>query len=334
MSESKVKKIGVLTSGGDSPGMNTAIRAVVRAALDKNIEVVGITRGYTGLIEGETIELTAKSVSEVIARGGTFLCTARSTKFKTEEGVLEAVESCKKLGLEGLVVIGGDGSFRGASDLSKHGIPCVGVPGTIDNDISCTEYTIGFDTAVNTCVDCIDKIRDTMQSHNRCSIIEVMGRRAGYIALNAGIATGAMAVLVPEIPVDIEKDVINRMKVLMSNGRHHFVIVVAEGVGNIDALAEKIKNEVGIETKTTVLGHVQRGGSPTATDRVWASRLGYEAVKLLSQGIGDRVVGVKNGDVVNYDIQEALKMTKSIDKEMYRMAYVISTAGLERCENK
>lgn len=334
MSESKVKKIGVLTSGGDSPGMNTAIRAVVRAALDKNIEVVGITRGYTGLIEGETIELTAKSVSEVIARGGTFLCTARSTKFKTEEGVLEAVESCKKLGLEGLVVIGGDGSFRGASDLSKHGIPCVGVPGTIDNDISCTEYTIGFDTAVNTCVDCIDKIRDTMQSHNRCSIIEVMGRHAGYIALNAGIATGAMAVLVPEIPVDIEKDVINRMRVLMSNGRHHFVIVVAEGVGNIHALAERIKNEVGIETKTTVLGHVQRGGSPTATDRVWASRLGYEAVKLLSQGIGDRVVGVKNGDVVNYDIQEALKMTKSIDKEMYRMAYVISTAGLERCENK
>ncbi len=334
MSESKVKKIGVLTSGGDSPGMNTAIRAVVRAALDKNIEVVGITRGYTGLIEGETIELTAKSVSEVIARGGTFLCTARSTKFKTEEGVLEAVESCKKLGLEGLVVIGGDGSFRGASDLSKHGIPCVGVPGTIDNDISCTEYTIGFDTAVNTCVDCIDKIRDTMQSHNRCSIIEVMGRHAGYIALNAGIATGAMAVLVPEIPVDIEKDVINRMRASMSNGRHHFVIVVAEGVGNIHALAERIKNEVGIETKTTVLGHVQRGGSPTATDRVWASRLGYEAVKLLSQGIGDRVVGVKNGDVVNYDIQEALKMTKSIDKEMYRMAYVISTAGLERCENK
>ena len=334
MSESKVKKIGVLTSGGDSPGMNTAIRAVVRAAIDKNIEVVGITRGYSGLIEGETIELTAKSVSEVIARGGTFLCTARSTKFKTEEGVLEAVESCKKLGLEGLVVIGGDGSFRGASDLSKHGIPCVGVPGTIDNDISCTEYTIGFDTAVNTCVDCIDKIRDTMQSHNRCSIIEVMGRHAGYIALNAGIATGAMAVLVPEIPVDIEKDVINRMKVSMSNGRHHFVIVVAEGVGNIHELAEKIKNEVGIETKTTVLGHVQRGGSPTATDRVWASRLGYEAVKLLSQGIGDRVVGVKNGDVVNYDIQEALKMTKSIDKEMYRMAYVISTAGLERCENK
>ncbi len=330
MSENKMKKIGVLTSGGDSPGMNTAIRAVVRAALDNDIEVVGIRRGYSGLIEGETVELTAKSVSEVIARGGTFLCTARSTKFKTEEGVLEAVESCKKLGLDGVVVIGGDGSFRGASDLSKHGIPCVGIPGTIDNDISCSEYTIGFDTAVNTCVDCIDKIRDTMQSHNRCSIVEVMGRHAGYIALNAGIATGAMAILIPEMPVDIENDVIVRMKAAMESGRHHFIIVVAEGVGNIDALAEKIKNEVGIETKTTVLGHIQRGGSPTATDRVWASRLGYEAVKLLLQGIGDRVVGVKNGEVVNYDIQEALKMTKSIDKEMYKMAYVVSSAGLER----
>lgn len=330
MSENKMKRIGVLTSGGDSPGMNTAIRAVVRAALDNDIEVVGIRRGYSGLIEGETVELTAKSVSEVIARGGTFLCTARSTKFKTQEGVLEAVESCKKLGLDGLVVIGGDGSFRGASDLSKQGVPCVGIPGTIDNDISCTEYTIGFDTAVNTCVDCIDKIRDTMQSHNRCSIVEVMGRHAGYIALNAGIATGAMAILIPEVPVDIEKDVVVRMRAAMESGRHHFIIVVAEGVGNIDALAEKIKNEVGIETKTTVLGHIQRGGSPTATDRVWASRLGYEAVKLLLQGIGDRVVGVKNGDVVNYDIQEALKMTKSIDKEMYKMAYVVSTAGLER----
>ena len=330
MSENKMKRIGVLTSGGDSPGMNTAIRAVVRAALDNDIEVVGIRRGYSGLIEGETVELTAKSVSEVIARGGTFLCTARSTKFKTQEGVLEAVESCKKLGLDGLVVIGGDGSFRGASDLSKQGVPCVGIPGTIDNDISCTEYTIGFDTAVNTCVDCIDKIRDTMQSHNRCSIVEVMGRHAGYIALNAGIATGAMAILIPEVPVDIEKDVIVRMRAAMESGRHHFIIVVAEGVGNIDALAEKIKNEVGIETKTTVLGHIQRGGSPTATDRVWASRLGYEAVKLLLQGIGDRVVGVKNGEVVNYDIQEALKMTKSIDKEMYKMAYVVSTAGLER----
>ena len=280
MSENKMKRIGVLTSGGDSPGMNTAIRAVVRAALDNDIEVVGIRRGYSGLIEGETVELTAKSVSEVIARGGTFLCTARSTKFKTQEGVLEAVESCKKLGLDGLVVIGGDGSFRGASDLSKQGVPCVGIPGTIDNDISCTEYTIGFDTAVNTCVDCIDKIRDTMQSHNRCSIVEVMGRHAGYIALNAGIATGAMAILIPEVPVDIEKDVIVRMRAAMESGRHHFIIVVAEGVGNIDALAEKIKNEVGIETKTTVLGHIQRGGSPTATDRVWASRLGYEAVKL------------------------------------------------------
>jgi len=330
MSANKIKSIGVLTSGGDSPGMNTAIRAVVRAALDNDIEVVGIRRGYSGLIEGETVELTAKSVSEVIARGGTFLCTARSTKFKTEEGVLEAVESCKKLGLDGLVVIGGDGSFRGASDLSKQGVPCVGIPGTIDNDISCTEYTIGFDTAVNTCVDCIDKIRDTMQSHNRCSIVEVMGRHAGYIALNAGIATGAMAILIPEVPIDIEKDVIVRMRAAMESGRHHFIIVVAEGVGNIDALAEKIKNEVGIETKTTVLGHIQRGGSPTATDRVWASRLGYEAVKLLLQGIGDRVVGVKNGEVVNYDIQEALKMTKSIDKEMYKMAYVVSTAGLER----
>ncbi len=334
MSENKVKRIGVLTSGGDSPGMNTAIRAVVRAALDKNIEVIGIRRGYNGLIDGETVQLTSKSVSEVIARGGTFLYTARSPKFKTEEGVLEAVESCKKLGLEGVVVIGGDGSFRGASDLSKHGIPCVGIPGTIDNDISCSEYTIGFDTAVNTCVDCIDKIRDTMQSHDRCSIIEVMGRNAGYIALNAGIATGAMAILIPEVPVDIEEHVIVRMKAAMNSGRHHFIIVVAEGVGNIDALAEKIKAEVGIETKTTILGHVQRGGSPTATDRVWASRLGYEAVKLLSQGIGDRVVAVKNGEIVNYDIQDALKMKKSIDKEMYKMAYTISSAGLEKYGKK
>ncbi len=330
MSEKKVKKIGVLTSGGDAPGMNTAIRAVVRAALDKDIEVVGIRRGYNGLIEGETIQLTSKSVSEVVARGGTVLYTARSPKFKTEEGVMEAIDTCKKLGLEGVVVIGGDGSFRGASDLSKHGIPCVGIPGTIDNDISCSEYTIGFDTAVNTCVDCIDKIRDTMQSHDRCSIIEVMGRNAGYIALNAGIATGAMAILIPEMPIDIQEEIIVRMKAAMNAGRHHFIIVVAEGVGSIDVLAEKIKNEVGIETKTTVLGHVQRGGSPTANDRVWASRLGYEAVKLLSQGIGDRVVGVKDGKIVNFDIQDALKMKKSIDEEMYKMAYAISSAGLEK----
>lgn len=334
MSEANIKKIGVLTSGGDSPGMNTAIRAVVRASLDKGISVVGIRRGYNGLIDGEVVELKSKSVSEVISRGGTFLYTARSPKFKTEEGMQLAVENCHRLGLDGVVVIGGDGSFRGASDLSKRGIPCIGLPGTIDNDISCSEYTIGFDTAVNTCVECIDKIRDTMQSHDRCSIIEVMGRNAGYIALEAGIATGAMAILVPEMPIDIQEKIIVRMKAAMKMGRHHFIIVVAEGVGGIEELAEKIRQEVDIETKTTVLGHVQRGGSPTAMDRVWASRMGYEAVKLLSQGIGHRVIGVKDGRIADFDIQDALQMKKSIDEEMYNMAYAISSAGLEIYEKR
>lgn len=334
MAEKTKKTIGVLTSGGDAPGMNAAVRAVVRGAIDKGMAVKGVCRGYNGLIEGDVIDMNSASVAEIISKGGTILYSARSPMFRTPEGVAKAAENCRKLGLDGLVVIGGDGSFRGASDLSIQGIPCIGIPGTIDNDISCSEYTIGFDTAVNTAVDSIDKIRDTSQSHDRCSIVEVMGRNAGYIALRAGICTGATAVLVPEVPYDFEKDIINRMKSAMKTGKHHFIIVVAEGVGGTAELGAKIEEELGIVTKCTILGHVQRGGSPTAYDRVLASQLGYAAVELLEKGIGNRVVAVKDAKIVDYDIQEALKMTKSLDMKKYNMCYAISTAGLESFNNK
>ncbi len=318
-----MKTIGVLTSGGDAPGMNAAIRAVVRTAISLGMNVKGIRRGYNGLIEGDVIDLDLRSVSDIIHRGGTFLYTARSPKFKTEEGMKLAIENCKKFGIDGIVVIGGDGSYRGARDLSNHGIPCVGVPGTIDNDISSTEYTIGFDTAMNTAMEMVDRIRDTAQSHDRCSVVEVMGRHAGYIAVQTGIAVGATAILVPEIPVNVE-DIVEKIKKSNKTGKKHFIIVVAEGVGKVEELADIIEEKTGIESRATVLGHVQRGGSPTVRDRVCATDLGNAAVHLLNKGIGNRVVGYKDGALVNYDIFEALNMEKQFDFDMVEVAHETS----------
>lgn len=318
-----MKRIGVLTSGGDAPGMNAAIRAVVRTAIALGMEVKGIRRGYNGLIEGEAIDLDARSVSDIINHGGTMLYTARSPMFKTEEGILKAVENCKKLGIEGIVVVGGDGSFRGARDLSLHGVPCVGIPATIDNDIACTDYSIGFDTAMNTVVELVDKIRDTAESHDRCSVVEVMGRRAGHIALRTGIAVGATSILVPEKEVNIDKIIkkINDTKLL---GKKHFIVMVAEGVGGVYEMAKTLQDGTGIETRATILGHVQRGGNPTLRDRLIATQFGYEAVQLLYQGIGNRVVAYRDSKVVNYDIYEALNMHKSIDEHMNEIANVTS----------
>lgn len=315
--------IGVLTSGGDAPGMNAAVRAVVRTAIASGMTVKGIRRGYNGLIEGDIIDLDVRSVSDIIHRGGTVLYTARSPRFKTEEGMKEAIDNCKKFGIEGIVVIGGDGSYRGARDLSMRGIPCVGVPGTIDNDISSTEYTIGFDTAMNTAMEMVDKIRDTAQSHDRCSVVEVMGRRAGYLALQTGIAVGATAILVPEVEHKVE-DVIKKIRETQKTGKKHFIIVVAEGVGGVEKIAEEIEKSTGIESRATILGHVQRGGNPTVRDRVIATQMGYAAVKLLKDGIGNRVIGLKKGEIVNYDIYEALNMKKPFDDEMYEIAHTTS----------
>ncbi len=318
-----MKTIGVLTSGGDAPGMNAAIRAVVRTAISLGMNVKGIKRGYNGLIEGDIIDLDLRSVSDIINRGGTVLYTARSPKFKTEEGMKAAVENCKKFGIEGIVVIGGDGSFRGARDLSNNGILCIGIPGTIDNDISSTEYTIGFDTAMNTAMEMVDKIRDTAQSHDRCSVVEVMGRHAGHIAVQTGIAVGATAILVPEIETDIG-DVVNKIIETQKTGKKHFIIVVAEGVGGVEEIAKEIEEKTGIESRATVLGHVQRGGSPTVRDRVFATQMGNAAVHLLANNIGNRVVAYKDDEIVDYDIFEALNMTKEIDADMVRVAHETS----------
>ena len=319
-----MKKIAVLTSGGDAPGMNAAVRAVARAALYKGIGVYGVYRGYNGLINGDLEEMSLRSVSDIIHRGGTVLYTARSPEFRTEEGIQKAVKTCHEHGIEGVVVIGGDGSFRGALDLSRHGISCIGIPGTIDNDIACCEQTIGYDTAMNTSMELVDKLRDTSQSHDRCSVVEVMGRRAGYIALNVGIAVGATSILVPEIPYDFEKDVMERIRATAATGKKHFIIVVAEGVGHVTELAEKIEAESGIESRATILGHVQRGGSPTLRDRVLASRMGYEAVQLLEAGKSNRVVAIQSDRIVDFDIEEALAMKKQLDVDLYRMAHEIS----------
>ncbi len=318
-----MKTIAVLTSGGDAPGMNAAVRAVVRTAISLGMTVKGVRRGYNGLIEGDIVDLDVRSVSDIIHRGGTVLYTARSPKFKTEEGMQQAIENCKKHGIEGIVVIGGDGSYRGARDLSLRGIPCVGVPGTIDNDISSTEYTIGFDTAMNTAMEMVDRIRDTAQSHDRCSVVEVMGRRAGYLALQCGIAVGATAIMVPEIETKLS-DVITKIQDTQKTGKKHFIIVVAEGIGGVEQMAKEIEEATGIETRATILGHVQRGGNPTVRDRVAATQLGYAAVKLLSKGIGNRVVGIKKDEIVDYDIYEALNMKKPFDDDMYEVAHTTS----------
>ena len=319
-----MKKIGVLTSGGDAPGMNAAVRAVVRAGCESGLEVYGIERGYEGLMDNHMTLMDLRDVSDIINRGGTKLFSARSPRFATEEGMQQAISVCKERGIEGLVVIGGDGSFRGARDLSLRGIPCIGIPGTIDNDIACCDYTIGYDTCLNTIMDMVDRIRDTTASHDRCSVIEVMGRRAGYLALNAGIACGATSILIPEVEYDFNRDVIERIRRTQRTGKMHFVIVVAEGIGGVEELAKRIQKETGVESRATILGHVQRGGSPSVKDRVMGSRMGYYAVQLLLEGIGNRVVATKKDDIVDYDIFEALNMKKSIDLELYKIAHEIS----------
>ncbi len=320
----EIKTIGVLTSGGDAPGMNAAVRAVVRTALSKGIKVIGIQRGYNGLLNGEVREMDLRSVSEIIHRGGTVLYTARCLEFVTAEGQKKGAEKCKELGIDAMVVIGGDGSFKGARALANLGIPCIGIPGTIDNDIACSEYTIGYDTAMNTAVEMIDKLRDTTQSHDRCSVVEVMGRNAGYIALNVGIATGALAILIPERPYDLEHDIISRMNQTQKTGKKHFIVIVAEGVGHAQELATEIQARTGIDSRATVLGHVQRGGSPTLRDRVTASQMGYHAVNLLEKGIYNRVVAVSADKIVDYDISVALSMHKTIDTMMLDVANTIS----------
>ena len=321
--DSKVKKIGVLTSGGDAPGMNAAIRAVTRAARFKGIEVDGVRRGYAGLINGDIIDLSVRDVSNILQCGGTMLFTARSKEFCTEEGMQKAVRVCREHGIEGLVVIGGDGSYRGAGDLSVRGIPCIGLPGTIDNDISSTDFTIGFDTCINCVIDMVDRIRDTMRSHERCSVVEVMGCNAGYIALHAGIATGAAYIMVPEIKSSVV-DVIKKIEEGRAVGKTNFIVIVAEGVGHAEELSKYIQDTTGVVTRATVLGHVQRGGSPTARDRVLASQLGCYAVDLLAAGQSNRVVGISNDKLVDYDIQEALAMKKEFPMDLYHVCNTIS----------
>ncbi len=319
-----INTIAVLTSGGDAPGMNAAIRSVARSALVSGIRVIGVRRGYNGLINGDVEEMNLRSVSDIIHRGGTILYTARSPEFREQAGVQKAADNCRAMGIDGVVVIGGDGSFRGARDLTEAGIPCIGIPGTIDNDISCSEYTIGFDTAMNTAMDMVDRIRDTAQSHDRCSVVEVMGRHAGHIALQTGIAVGATSILVPEVPFDIDKDIVERMQKNKTTGKKHFIIVVAEGVGNVEGLARDIQAKTGIESRATVLGHVQRGGSPTVRDRVVASEMGHYAVELLKAGKGDRVVAMQQNKIVDFDITEALAMKKTIDRHLLEIGHEIS----------
>lgn len=318
-----VKTIGVLTSGGDAPGMNAATRAVVRTALAKGINVKGILKGYNGLLNEEIIDMDATSVSDTIDRGGTILYTARCLEFVDPEYQKKGADICKKHGIDGLVVIGGDGSFKGAQKLSALGVNTIGVPGTIDLDIACTDYTIGFDTAINTAMSAIDKIRDTSTSHERCSIIEVMGRNAGHIALWCGIANGAEDILIPGKYDFNEENIIEKIIENKKKGKKHYIIVNAEGVGHSSSMAKRIEEATGIETRATILGHMQRGGSPSCKDRVYASMMGSMAVDLLAEGKTNRVVAYKNGEFVDYDIDEALAMTKDVDAHMYEVSKLL-----------
>lgn len=320
----EIQTIGVLTSGGDAPGMNAAIRAVVRQAISKGKKVKGIRRGYTGLLAEDIVDMEAKDVSDIIPRGGTILQTARCPEFRTEEGQKLGAEMCRKHGIEGIIVIGGDGSFRGAQKLAAQGINTIGIPGTIDLDISCTDYTIGFDTAVNTAMEAIDKIRDTASSHERCSIIEVMGRDAGYIALWCGLANGAEQVLIPEKYDFDEQKIVNNIIANRKRGKRHYIIINAEGIGHSTSLARRIEAATGMETRATILGHMQRGGSPTCKDRVYASTMGALAVDVLLEGKTKRVIGYKNGEYVDFDINEALAMQKSIPEYQYEISYSLS----------
>lgn len=313
--QSAVRRIGVFTSGGDAPGMNAAIRAVVRTSLHLGLECIGIRRGYHGLINGDFVKLGFESVSDISRRGGTMLYSARSKEFMGAEGQQKAISTCKLLGLDALVGIGGDGTFRGLLDLAQAGLSVVGIPGTIDNDIACSTYTIGYDTACNTALESIDRLRDTMKSHERCSVVEVMGHRAGHLAVAVGISCGATVVLVPEHETDFETEVAEAIRRARIAGRTHFMIIVAEGVPNgAYGVAQRIRDELALDTRVTILGHVQRGGSPTSRDRMMATYMGYEAVRLLAEGKTCRVVAANGDDIVNYDITEALGMTKGLDQ--------------------
>ena len=332
--EKKVRRIGVFTSGGDAPGMNAAVRAVARTALHMGIECIGIRRGYHGLINGDFLPLDFNSVSGLSRRGGTMLYSARSKEFMVPEGREKAVATCKLLGIDGLVGIGGDGTFRGLLELSKLGVAVVGVPGTIDNDIACSSYTIGYDTACNTAIDSIDKLRDTMQSHERCSVVEVMGRHAGHLALYVGVACGATAVIVPEQEIDYEHDLIEPIRqARIHEQRTHFMVIVAEGVeGGAYGVAEKIREATALDTRVTILGHVQRGGAPSARDRVTATYMGYEAVKLLVAGKTNRVICLQDDKYVDFDIAEALSMKKSLDIQTYTVMKALT--GMEQLKPK
>lgn len=326
--EAKIKRIGVLTSGGDSPGMNAAIRAVIRTAAYHNIESYGIRHGYSGLLNGEILKMEARDVGETLQKGGTILQTARCLEFKEKEGVMKGVAMAKRYGLDGIVVIGGDGSFRGARELTRAGIPTVAIPGTIDNDIACSDYTIGFDTCLETVKDSIDKLRDTSSSHDRCSIVEVMGRNAGYIAVHASIACGAEVVLIPEREVDFDRDVISPILNGKARGKHHIIVIVAEGVSKrvmpVQEMAKVIEDATGIEARSTVIGHVQRGGSPTVRDRVVASEMGAKAVELLLEGKSNRIVRMKDNKISDVDIEEGLNMTKDVEDYLIELSKKLS----------
>ncbi|MGM9522042.1 MAG: ATP-dependent 6-phosphofructokinase [Oscillospiraceae bacterium] len=317
--EPKVHRIGVLTSGGDAPGMNAAIRAVVRTSHSLGIECIGIKRGYHGLITGDMEPMTPAEVSGITSLGGTIIYTARSKEFQTPEGLKRAADNCRFRGIDGIVAIGGDGTFRGAGELSEYGVAVVGIPATIDNDIACTSYTIGYDTACNTAIDLVDKLNDTMKSHERCSVVEVMGHRAGHLALNVAVAVGATAVLVPEKPIDYTEDIVKPIREGRLRGRTNFNIIVAEGAIPANDVADVVRQETGMETRVTVLGHVQRGGRPLVRDRVIASRMGYEAVKILAEGGTNRVVCFDGKDYSDIDIAEALNMKKGLDEAVYSL---------------
>ena len=319
-----VRRIGVFTSGGDAPGMNAAIRSVVRTSLHMGIECIGIRRGYNGLVNGDFIPLDFESVSGLSRRGGTMLYSARSEDFRGEAGQEKAVATCKLLGLEGVVGIGGDGTFRGLLELSRRGVAVVGLPGTIDNDIARSTYTIGFDTACNTAIECIDKLRDTMQSHERCSVVEVMGRRAGHLALQVGCAVGATAICLPERQLDFDTEIVERMRIGRIKGRNHHIIIVAEGYGSAQEVADQIHEATGIDTRVTILGHIQRGGSPSAMDRVMATRMGYAAVRALMEGKTNRVVVSDNNIVTDIDIEEGLAQSKDLNQCLFEAQQTVA----------
>ena len=321
-----MKRIAVLTSGGDAPGMNAAIRAVVRTAFENEIEVYGVMGGYQGLLESDFISMDLRTVSNIIQRGGTILHSARSAEFKTQEGTLKAKDVLKKYEIENLVVIGGDGTLAGGNRLSKTGVSVIGIPATIDNDVGYSDMTIGSDTAMNTVMLMVDRLRDTTEAHKRCSVVEVMGRDAGYIALNSGIAVGAMSILIPEVKYDIQRDIVDRMNRTRHYGKHHFIIIVAEGAGDSQEISKKIQEATGIETRLTVLGHVQRGGSPTVNDRVLGSHFGNEAIQLIKKINDDSsfALGYKSNKIVSYPLDEALKIKKHINMDLYKVANEIS----------